>query len=152
MTKPERRTIAERALAGYAGAVADELDLPRDAVLAEVSDTAAVYLPLARRCVRYPGRDLMLVWSGRRGWSVALESTPRRPLEVIAYFGDEERFPQPHAVASFVEAALDHDGVTRAPEFPVADLEETVERRLGRFAGQDLPESGFPASRDSIAL
>jgi Family of unknown function (DUF6292) len=93
-------------LAGYLHAIATALDLPAQGTSFEISDTATAYVALASRSARYPGRDLMLVWSERTGWAVAVETDPGARSQVIAYFGGDNPVPDPLAVAVFVDEVL----------------------------------------------
>ncbi|MTD55336.1 DUF6292 family protein [Amycolatopsis pithecellobii] len=97
----DRTFDLSRGLEGYVRAVADALDLPAEGTSFEISDTATAYLAL-RREARHPGEDLMLVWSERDGWALAVETAPSA---VIAYFG-EDPVPEPPLVARFVRDVL----------------------------------------------
>lgn len=107
-TKPEPRSEAEQALAAYVLAVADVVGVQRTAALWEVADEASAYLPL-------PGRDdLMLVWSARTGWSVAVEPRSGERTSVLARFG-EPVLPEPRLVAEFATAATDGSWTPTGP-------------------------------------
>ena len=89
------------ALAAYVRQVATTLGVPTDAVGYEVSDTATAYLGLTDRLVEQPGRDLMLVWDERLGWSVSVETTPGEAPIVVGTF-DGDTVPTPATIAGFV--------------------------------------------------
>lgn len=91
-----------RGLAGYLRAVASAVGVPTEATSFEVSDTATAYLGLARRWPERPGDDLMLVWTERHGWTVAVETQPGEAPMVLAYFAGADIVPAPSAVARFV--------------------------------------------------
>jgi hypothetical protein len=93
-------------LDGYLHAVAEAIGVPLDGSSYEVSDTVTAYLALTRRWSRRPGRDLMLVWDETGGWSIAIETDPGEPPEVIARWSGTDPVPAPEAVARFVTQAL----------------------------------------------
>jgi hypothetical protein len=105
----DRRAAADVALvsglSGYIRAVADAIDVPVEATDFEVSDTATAYLGLALRSAHHPDHDLMLVWSERHGWVLAVETTPAERPAVLAYLG-ADLVPEPATVARFVTNAL----------------------------------------------
>ena len=113
-----------RGLAGYVREVARELDLPLEGTSFEVSDTATAYLGLAVRWPPRPGRDLMLNWSERAGWSVAVETEPTELPVVVAEFGDDP-LPPPRMLARFVTNTL---AVTRIR----AEVDRSPRESIGR--------------------
>ncbi|WP_236794109.1 DUF6292 family protein [Amycolatopsis sp. GM8] len=113
-------------LAGYVRAVAAALELPAEGTSFEISDTATAYLAL-RHAARRPGEDLMLVWSERTGWAVAVETAPST---VLAYFGDDA-VPEPRLVARFVREVLaGRRDPGRRPAFSTSDNRPGLTRRL----------------------
>ncbi|HEY4460380.1 MAG TPA: DUF6292 family protein [Pseudonocardiaceae bacterium] len=107
----EQRAAADTALvsglSGYVRAVADAIDVPVEATDFEVSDTATAYLGLALRSARHPDHDLMLVWSERHGWVLAVETNPAEQPAVLACLGTD-LVPEPAKVARFVTDTLAH--------------------------------------------
>lgn len=99
-----------KGLAGYLRAVAAAVGVPAEGTTCEISDTATAYLALTRRCPARPGRDLMLVWSERTGWTVSVETDPdEAPITIARIDGD--LLPSPETVARFVTNALGHHRV-----------------------------------------
>jgi hypothetical protein len=92
-------------LAGYVRAVAIALELPEQGTSFEISDTATAYVALGQTA-RHPGEDLMLVWSERNGWVLAVETDPTAESSVIAFFGGDDAVPKPSLVAGFVREVL----------------------------------------------
>ncbi|UOX93015.1 DUF6292 family protein [Amycolatopsis sp. FBCC-B4732] len=99
--EPDIRTL-EHGLRRYVGAVAKAVGIPAESTTVEISDTATAYLGLPRRWLDRPDHDVMLVWSERRGWSLAVETEPTEAPDVIAHQGSEDLVPAPAAVARFV--------------------------------------------------
>jgi uncharacterized protein DUF6292 len=125
-----------RGLAGYVRAIAGALGLPEEGTSFEISDTATAYVALARHSGRHPGRDLMLVWSERTGWAVAVETDPGTPSAVIAYFGGQDPVPEAYAVAAFVDDVLaGRRSQDRRPAFATVNNRA---RLAGRLAGYVL--------------
>ncbi|MBB5804176.1 hypothetical protein F4560_003944 [Saccharothrix ecbatanensis] len=104
-------------LARYVQAVAEEVGVPPEGTEFEVSDTATAYLGLEG-----PGRDLMLLWSEHRGWSIAVETDPTEKPLVVAHLG-LPLVPPPDAVAKFVD-----DVLAGKPGSPEPDLAGTRDR------------------------
>ena len=104
---PDGTFAMEQALAGYVRAVAAELGVPAEATGFELSDTATAYLGLTARDQDHPGRDLMLVWTRRDGWYVAVETAPTEPPVVLGHLGGPDTMPGPKAVARFVADVLE---------------------------------------------
>jgi hypothetical protein len=106
-------------------AVAVAVGVPDESTTVEISDTATAYLGLPRRWLDRPDHDVMLVWSGRRGWSLAAETDPAEDPVVIAYQGSDDLVPPPGAVAQFVaDTAAGHhvgrSGPAREPPRPAS--------------------------------
>jgi uncharacterized protein DUF6292 len=128
MEHPESDTrTLERGLGEYVRAVAAAVGVPDESTTLEISDTATAYLGLPRRWLDRPDHDVMLVWSERRGWSLAVETDPGEDPVVIAHQGGDDLVPAPGAVAQFVADAA-----------------------AGRHAGQDRP-GPETATRTSLA-
>jgi hypothetical protein len=110
----DTRTL-ERGLGEYVRAVAAAVGVPDESTTVEISDTATAYLGLPRRWLDRPDHDVMLVWSERRGWSLAVETDPGETPVVIAHHGGDDLVPAPRAVAQFVAdtAAGRHPGRDR---------------------------------------
>ncbi len=98
----DRTAALSRGLAGYVRAVAEAVGVPTEATSFEISDTATAYLGLTRRRSERPGDDLMLIWSERQGWAVAVETMPEEEPMVVAYFAGMDVVPAPAVVARFV--------------------------------------------------
>lgn len=99
----------------------------------EVSDTATAYLGLAVRSAEHPDHDLMLVWSERHGWALAVETAPAERPAVLAYLGADV-VADPTEVARFVKDALaDSAGAEHIPPDIVISRRE-VGALLGRYA------------------
>ena len=120
-------------LAGYVRAVARALNVSAEATASEVSDTATAYLALSVRSTTHPGRDLMLVWTERRGWALSVETAPTEPPAVLAYLGPDV-VPVPTEVARFVAGVL--AGSSRSGHVPPCVLasRRDVGARLARYA------------------
>ncbi|SDZ07400.1 hypothetical protein SAMN05421504_10959 [Amycolatopsis xylanica] len=125
----DAQTVAS-GLAGYVSEVASALGVAREAVTFEVSDTATAYVGLSTRRADRPDRDLMLIWSERHGWAVAVEAEPDR----AAYFGGEDLVPEPARVARFVAEVLGGDGRGQArPRFAVTGDRAGLAAKLARY-------------------
>jgi len=101
-------------LAGYLRAVAEAIGVPSEGTTFEISDTATAYLALARQWPGRPGRDLMLVWSERTGWTVSVETDPGEQPMVVARLGGRDPAPEPKVVADFVSEAVTRDSSVAA--------------------------------------
>jgi len=123
-----------RSLAGYLRAVAEAIGVPAEGTSFEISDTATAYLGLSRRWALRPGQDLMLVWSERDGWAVAVETDPGQEPVVLAHFPGDVA-PAPEAVAKFVTEAI-ATGTHDAPPPPTTASvgREELTERLARYA------------------
>ncbi|HEY4021896.1 MAG TPA: DUF6292 family protein [Pseudonocardiaceae bacterium] len=134
----DRRDAADtaliRGLSGYVLAVADAVNVAVEATDFEVSDTATAYLGLAVRSEEHPDHDLMLVWSERHGWALAVETAPAEQPAVLAYLGADV-VPEPSAVARFVKDALtDSSGAEHTPP-SISVGRRDVGGLLQRYAG-----------------
>lgn len=132
-THPETTRTLGQGLAGYVRAVAAEVGVPTEGTGYEVSDTATAYLGLSDR---WAGRDLMLVWSERHGWSIAVETEPAEPPVVVAHLGGGDPVPEPAVVGQFVadvEAGAP-TGPRPRPDFAAAGNRDVLARRLSRYA------------------
>jgi hypothetical protein len=90
---------AEQSLHRYVEAVALAIGLPGDGVGSELADTATGYIALPARSLAFPGRDLMLIWTGHGGWAVATEpASPVQQPRVLARLTDDVQ-PAPSLVA-----------------------------------------------------
>ncbi|RZS43824.1 hypothetical protein EV193_102805 [Herbihabitans rhizosphaerae] len=122
-----------RSLAGYVRAVAVELGVPLEATGFEISDTVTVYIGLAERWPEFPTRDLMLVWTERHGWYVAVETDPGEGTIVADHLGGDDLVPPPPVVARFVAALLAGDRSSAHPLGRTVDATDLA-RRLSRYA------------------
>lgn len=102
---PDCTQALSRGLAGYLAAVAAAVGVPVEGTSYEVSDTATAYLALISRLPDRPGRDLMLLWSERGGWTMSVETQPIEAPVVLARLGGDLA-PEPQAVARFVVDVL----------------------------------------------
>jgi uncharacterized protein DUF6292 len=124
-----------RGLAGYVRAVARALEVPTEATNFEISDTVTAYLGLSVRWPIRPSRDLMLVWTDRHGWAVAVETIPTERPIVIDYLGGDDLVPVPRAVARFLSGVLTGQRLIAAqPTFPVDYSRGDLAERLNRYA------------------
>ncbi len=141
--EPDTRTL-ERSLGEYVRAVAAAVGVPDESTTVEISDTATAYLGLPRRWRDRPHHDVMLVWSERRGWSLAVETKPAEAAIVLAYHGGDTLVPSPDAVARFVAdtAAGRHTGQER-PGPVAAATRRSLAERLRPYL-RDAPEPGSP--------
>nr|WP_245633551.1 DUF6292 family protein [Amycolatopsis jejuensis] len=98
-------TLERAGLAGYVRAVARALGVPGAGTACESETRCAGYIALPRRCAECPGRDGMVEWSARRGWSVVLEETPEEASVLVARLG-AGLVPAPDVVADFVGEVL----------------------------------------------
>ncbi|WP_106180041.1 DUF6292 family protein [Prauserella shujinwangii] len=123
-----------RGLAGYVRAVAAAVGVPPEAASFEVSDTATAYLGLAARWSGRPGDDLMLIWSERHGWAVAVETDPGEAPMVLAYFTDADAVPEPAAVARFVAGVVTgEEPGSSSPVVPARTGRAELAARLARY-------------------
>lgn len=131
----ERATTLHSGLAGYVRAVASAVGVPAEATDFEISDTVTAYLGLNVRWVLRPGRDLMLLWTERHGWSVAVETTPGESPVVLGYLGGDDAVPAPRLVARFVAGLVSGAGTPYGcPTFAVDDDRTELASRLARYA------------------
>ena len=132
-THPETTRTLGQGLAGYVRAVAAAVGVPTEGTGYEVSDTATAYLGLSDR---WAGRDLMLVWSERHGWSIAVETQPTEPSVVVAHLGGGDPVPEPAVVGRFV-ADVEAGSPTRQrprPDFAADGNRDVLAKRLSRYA------------------
>lgn len=107
---------AEQGLRHYVEAVALAVGQPTDGVASELADTATGYIALTARSPAFPGRDLMLTWSGNSGWAVAIEpASPAQQPRVLGHLTTEVR-PSPSLVARFVTRTLTLDRHGNVPQ------------------------------------
>ncbi|VVJ21815.1 Uncharacterised protein [Amycolatopsis camponoti] len=141
--EPDTRTL-ERSLGEYVRAVAAAVGVPDESTTVEISDTATAYLGLPRRWLDRPDHDVMLVWSERRGWSLAVETDPAEAAVVLAYQGGGDLVPDPDAVARFVAdtAAGRHTGQER-PAPVAAGTRRSLAEQLRPYL-RDVPEPDSP--------
>ncbi|MEV4049796.1 DUF6292 family protein [Amycolatopsis sp. NPDC049688] len=129
-SEPDTRTL-ERGLGEYVGAVAAALGVPAESMTVEISDTATAYLGLPRRWLDRPDHDVMLVWSERRGWALAVETDPADAPVLIARYGGGDLVPPPGAVARFVaDAAAGHHTGQERPDPAAALTRKSLAERL----------------------
>jgi len=94
-----------RALSVYVREVAAAVGVSAECTSCEVADTVTAYVALNGRSERFPGRDLMLLWSVRQGWSVAVETVPGEAVQVVGSL-DGDVTPEAEVVRRFVVAVL----------------------------------------------
>lgn len=119
-SEPDLIRALERGLGAYVQAVAAAIGVPAEGTTVEISDTATAYLGLSRPWPGRPRHDVMLVWSERRGWTVAVETAPLEDPVVLARWPGDELVPPPAEVARFVDDAVagrwaEVDRVTAVP-------------------------------------
>lgn len=102
----------QKSLTRYVQAVAGLVGVPAEGATCEVTDTVTAYLALPGRHGAQPGRDLMLVWSERQGWTVSVETDPAETPVVLSRLGGE-LVPPPEDVAEFVTRSLTHPEAAR---------------------------------------
>ncbi len=95
----------EIGLAAYVRAVAAAVGVPPDGATWEFGTSPVAYVALAERSVNHPGRDVMLTWSLRSGWAVALEEAITGPALALAQLGGHV-VPAPDAIALFTAQVL----------------------------------------------
>lgn len=148
LDRPDAAAPLRNGLAGYVRAVAAAVHVPLEATEFEISDTTTAYLALTERWILRPGRDLMLLWTERHGWSVAVETAPTESPFVLGYLGGDDVVPSPHAVARFVTGLVNGPGKPFAcPSFPVDVGRDELTRRLNRYATDQSKTRGFPATQ-----
>ncbi|WP_410614419.1 DUF6292 family protein [Amycolatopsis sp. lyj-109] len=143
-SEPDTR-ILERGLGGYVRAVAAAVGVPDESTTVEISDTATAYLGLLRRWPGRPDHDVMLVWSERRGWSLAVETDPADAPIVIARHSDDDLVPPPDAVARFVaDTVAGHHTGHEGPGPATAATRRSLAERLSPYlhAPGDLDAEG----------
>jgi hypothetical protein len=125
--------LLSRGLAGYLRAVAEAVGVPVEGTGFEISDTATAYLGLSSRWTGRPSRDLMLVWSERHGWSVAVETDPEETPHVLADLGGGDVIPAPQVVATFVADVVAERYSTPGDRRPIASSRVDLAERLHRY-------------------
>jgi hypothetical protein len=121
-----------RGLAGYVHAVAGQLNVSAEATSYEVSDTATAYLALSAQSPVHPDRDLMLVWTERHGWALAVETEPAESPTMLAYLGADP-VPEPSEVARFVSSALTEPLRAACVQPRIAVARQDIGMRLARY-------------------
>ena len=135
LEEPDGTATLRSGLGGYVRAVADAVCVPPEATGFEISDTATAYVGLAQRWLLRPDRDLMLVWTERHGWAVAVETTPSEHPAVVGYLGGDDVVPGPYTVARFVSGVVSgRRTATPCPHFPVSSSRAALAKRLHRYA------------------
>jgi hypothetical protein len=132
---PDNQWTLHHGLAGYLRAVATAVGVPSEGTDFEISDTATAYLGLARRSTEWPDQDLMLVWSERRGWSVAVETDPVEAPVVLAHLDVDDVAPEPKVVAAFVVDVVAGRYSAAQDTVPVTPTRQDLARMLKRYAG-----------------
>jgi hypothetical protein len=113
--EPDLNRALERGLDGYVREVAAAVGIPAEGTTVEISDTATAYVGLSRPWPGQSHRDVMLVWSEQRGWSIAVETRPTESPVVVARWADDALVPLPDAVAQFVTDAATGRHVVQKP-------------------------------------
>ncbi|MEQ0559715.1 DUF6292 family protein [Amycolatopsis sp. NEAU-NG30] len=103
--KPDPGHADAAALRDYVEAVAELLRVEPAASWSEYGSPSTAYVALADRSARHPGRLLMLQWSDRTGWSLALEPAGAEEPVVLLQWPAPAR-PRPAVVARRVRDAL----------------------------------------------
>ena len=122
-----------RGLGGYVHAVAGLLHISTEATAYEVSDTATAYLALSERSPGHPDHDLMLVWTERQGWALAVETAPAEPPAMLAYLG-ADLVPEPREVVRFVNDVLADPSGAACVRPRVVTSRQDVGTRLAQYA------------------
>lgn len=128
--------VLRQALAAYVREVAAAVGVSVECSSCEVTDTITAYVALNGRSPRFPGRDLMLLWTMRQGWSVAVETTPAESPQPVAQLGGDAT-PPPERVRRFVSEVLSSAEKAGAPGPVLAvashgDLRTRLEERVRR--------------------
>ncbi|MYW89485.1 hypothetical protein G3I59_02280 [Amycolatopsis rubida] len=126
--------LLRQALAAYVREVAAAVGVSVECTSCEVTDTITAYVALSGRSPRYPGRDLMLLWTMRQGWSVAVETTPAESPQPVAQLGGDVT-PAPERVRRFVAEVVSSAGTAGNPGPVLAvsghgDLRTRLENRV----------------------
>jgi hypothetical protein len=133
----------DRGLHGYLAAVATGLGVGLESCSIDLSSPASAYIALDGPVLRFPERDLALLWNESFGWSVAVETPGDEDLTVLAYHGGGQ-VPRPSEVYAFVSAvrAGDHPAASSTrpnPPAPFASRPRSELVLLLRAAGYPLP-------------
>ncbi|MGV9301141.1 MULTISPECIES: DUF6292 family protein [Amycolatopsis] len=128
--------VLRQALAAYVREVAAAVGVSVECTSCEVTDTITAYVALSGRSPRFPGRDLMLLWTMRQGWSVAVETTPAEAPQQVAQLGGDVT-PAPERVRRFVADVVSsaEKAGTPGPVLAVSshgDLRTRLEERVRR--------------------
>ncbi|GAA3580742.1 hypothetical protein GCM10022222_76810 [Amycolatopsis ultiminotia] len=116
-----------RALVAYVHEVAASVGVSVACTSCEVADTVTAYVALNGRSPRFPGRDLMLLWSARQGWTLSVETAPAESPLVVARLGGDLT-PVPDRVRRFVTETLGAPDDVR-PAIPVQAVRDHSELR-----------------------
>jgi hypothetical protein len=138
IAEPELNRMLERGLDGYVREVAAAVGIPAEGTTVEISDTATAYLGLSRPWPGQAHRDVMLVWSEQRGWSIAVETTPAENPVVVARWADDALVPPPDAVARFVTDAATGDHVEREHRYVSVMTRQALAERLRPYLPAQL--------------
>ncbi|WP_199817689.1 MULTISPECIES: DUF6292 family protein [Amycolatopsis] len=128
--------VLRQALAAYVREVAAAVGVSVECTSCEVTDTITAYVALSGRSPRFPGRDLMLLWTMRQGWSVAVETTPAESPQPVAQLGGDVT-PAPERVRRFVAEVVSSAETAGKPGPVLAvsshgDLRTRLEERVRR--------------------
>jgi hypothetical protein len=131
-----------RELHRYLAAVATGLGVGPESCVVDLLSPASAYIALDGPVLRFPERDLALLWNEAFGWSVAVETPGAEELTVLAYHGGGQ-VPRPSEVYAFVSAmrAGDHPIGPSArpnPPTPVAPMTRSELTLLLRAADYPL--------------
>ncbi len=132
-SEPDLIRALERGLGAYVQAVAAAIGVPAEGTTVEISDTATAYLGLSRPWPGRPRHDVMLVWSERRGWTVAVETAPTEDPVVLARWPGDELVPPPEEVARFVVDAAAGRGAGKDHVTAVPVTRRILAERLDEY-------------------
>lgn len=98
-----------------------------------------MYLALAGRWHERADQDLMLVWSERHGWVLAVETDPTENALVVDYLGGDDLVPEPKEVAQFVVDVMAGRRRHRGdrPVFPIVGTRHDLADRLADYVVWD---------------
>lgn len=130
-SEPDLTRALERGLGAYVQAVAAAIGVPAEGTTVEISDTATAYLALSRPWPGRPDHDAMLLWSERRGWTIAMETAPTEDPVVIARWVGDDLVPPPEEVARFVDDAAAGLADGRTDSAPAPTTRRALAARLG---------------------
>jgi hypothetical protein len=140
--KPDDHSF-DRGLHGYLATVATGLGVGPESCAVDLLSPASAYIALDGPALRFPERDLALLWNERFGWSAAVATPEDEDLTVLAYHGGGQ-VPRPSEIYAFVSAvrAGDHligSSVPPSPPAPVAQRTRSELALLLRVAGYPQP-------------